>query len=119
MEANLKLEKQTFAALNQDGDNPLIGGGFAGKDALKAAAAVGAGAKGGAGGPGGVGSFAAGLKDAGIVGGLDGGGLGNGLGVHDAPGAPKMVIAGLADEDSDSAPLMHTLTKADGTEYTW
>ena len=91
----------------------MIGGGFASKDAL---AAAGAGAMGGAGGagPGGVGH-----KDAGIVGGIDGGGLGNGLGVHDAPGAPKMVIAGLADEDSDSAPLMQPLTKADGTEYTW
>ena len=96
----------------------MIGGGFASKDALKAAAA---GDKGGAGGAGpeGVGGLAGSLKDAGIVGGVDGGGLGNGLGVHDAPGAPKMVIAGLADEDSDSAPLMQPLVKADGTEYTW
>lgn len=93
----------------------MIGGGFANKEAL---AAAGAGGKGKA-GPGGVGSLAGGLKDAGIVGGLDGGGLGNGLGVHDAPGAPKMVIAGLADEDSDSAPLMQELVKADGTEYSW
>ena len=100
----------------------MIGGGFASKDAIKAAAA-GGGVKGGAGaglGAGGLaGSLAGGLKDAGIVGGLEGGGLGNGLGIHDAPGAPKMVVAGLADEDSDSAPLMQPLVAADGTEYTW